>query len=128
MALDTSGSMDLDEVDDGVPLRSLLMAAAVEIDALSEAGRRLQPLIAQAVKANSSEQSIEDAQIIDHLVQHLYALSGFMTHLASATPAEVRVDLETAVAGLNLSDLKHRLLGGRRALEPEPTGEMDLFV
>ena len=128
MALDSCGPVDADEVDGGVPLRSLLMATTAEIDALSEASLRLQPLIAQAVAANSSEQSIEDAQLIDHLVQHLCALSGFITHLASATPADVRVDLEAAVTGLNLSDLKHRLLGGRRILEPEPAGELDLFA
>jgi len=128
MALDSCGPVDADEVDGGVPLRSLLMATTVEIDALSEASLRLQPLIAQAVAANSSEQSIEDAQIIDHFVQHLCALSGFITHLASATPADVRVDLEAAVTGLNLSDLKHRLLGGHRILEPEPAGELDLFA
>jgi hypothetical protein len=128
MALDTSNPMDLEDIDDRVPLRSLLVATAVEIDALSDAGRRLQPLIAWAVEAGSSERTIEDAQGIDHLLQHLCALSGFIMHLASATPSDVHVDLEGAAARLNLSDLKRRLLGGPSAPASEPAGDLELFA
>jgi hypothetical protein len=112
---------------DTASLRGLLVATATEIQALSRASHRLQPMIAQAMVAGALDESIEEAQIVDYLLQHLDELSAFVLGLAGQTPEAIHVNTGAAGAGLMLGDLKRRLLdepdataNGRDAGEYEP--------
>ncbi len=111
------------------PLSGLLEATACELEALSRAGHRLQPLIAQAMVAGALEESIEEAQIVDHLMQHLDALALFIQGLASQTPSDVHVDATAAGSQMVLSDLRKRLLGDPDAATMLQTtaGEVELL-
>jgi hypothetical protein len=112
-------------------LGGLIGAAANEVDALSEVAGRLHSVIVRHVSvADAHEQSIEDAQMIDYLTQHLEALALFLSRLSEATPKTVVVDAESARAGVALADLARRLMGevpsGLEAT-PRPAGDCELF-
>ncbi len=121
--------MDHLALQESAPLRALLEATAAELEALSRAGHRLQPLIAQAMVAGALEESIEEAQIVDYLLQHLDALSGFIQGLAAQTPDGIHVDASAAGADMLLSDLRRRLLHepGAAAILHRESGEVELL-
>ena len=101
---------------------------AGEVDALSVVADRLHNLIARHIsREDAPEQSIEDAQMIDYLTQHLEALGDFLTELSIATPANVMVDAETARAGVGLADLARRLMGETADEDAGPAGDCELF-
>ena len=122
-------SIDRLALQDTAPLRTLLAATASELEALSRAGHRLQPLIAQAMVAGALEESIEEAQIVDYLLQHLDALSSFIQGLAAQTPGDICVDAGAAGADMVLSDLRRRLLHepGGAAILHRDAGEVELL-
>jgi hypothetical protein len=111
------------------PLAQLLRAAADEMFLLSELGGPLHALIERQMGgAGLQERSIEDAQLIDFLVQHLEATGIFLRQLAAQTPEETMVEFERVRAMVPLADLARRLGG-----EPPPedssasSGDLDLF-
>lgn len=112
-------------------LGALLGTAATEVDALCDVAGRLHSLIARHIaQGNASEKSIEDAQMIDYLIQHLEALGDFLAQLSCATPTDVLVDAESARAGVGLADLARRLMGevaGEDAPVAGPPGDCELF-
>lgn len=65
----------------------------------------------------------EEAQRIDLLQQHLFALSAFISELSKGMPSSWRIDSRDALSRLNLSELKKRLArscdgdGGRESGE-----------
>ena len=111
-------------------LGELVGAAATEVDALSDVASRLHSLIARHIsREDAPEQSIEDAQMIDYLTQHLDALSGFLAQLSRAAPADVRVNAASARAGVGLADLARRLMGETSSEDAPagPAGDCELF-
>lgn len=111
-------------------LAALLATAAKEVDGLSDVAQRLHDLIARHIGGAGIEaQSIEDAQMIDYLVQHLEALGAFLDCLARETPEHLNVDATSARAGLRLADLARRLVGGGDGPDARstPSGDCELF-
>lgn len=112
-------------------LGALLGTAATEVDALSGVADRLHSLIARHIgREDAPEESIEDAQMIDYLTQHLEALGDFLAQLARVTPPEILVDAASARAGVGLADLARRLMGDvpdENAVPAGPAGECELF-
>ena len=112
------------------PLGALLGTAATEVDALSDVAGRLHSLIARHIsQGNASEKSIEDAQMIDYLIQHLEALGDFLAGLSCVTPADIMVNAERARAGVGLADLARRLMGevAGEGVPAGPAGDCELF-
>ncbi len=113
------------------PMSTLLESAASEMFSLSEIGGALHRLIAREMGTTRlNERSIEDAQLIDFLVQHLQAVGAFLRSLAAETPEEVAVDYAPLRDSVPLADLARRL-GGQLAEAHAPpaavAGELDLF-
>jgi hypothetical protein len=112
-------------------MSTLLESAASEMFSLSEIGLALHRLIAREMGTTRlNERSIEDAQLIDFLVQHLQAVGAFLRSLAAETPAEVAVDYAPLRDSMPLADLARRLGGQLEESEASPTvlsGELDLF-
>jgi hypothetical protein len=114
-------------LDAATPVARLLAAAAGELNALASLSQQLHELVErQHAAAGLSDACVEDAQIIDYLVQHLDALALFLTLVAEQAPNTVHVDAGRALAGLPLGDLARRL-GGGAAAAPAPTGDLELF-
>jgi hypothetical protein len=116
---------------DPTPMSALLESAASEVLSLSEIGLALHRLIAREMGTTRlNERSIEDAQLIDFLVQHLQAVGAFLRSLAAETPAEVAVDYAPLRDAMPLADLARRLGGQLAEAEAQPavvSGELDLF-
>jgi nitric oxide reductase activation protein len=116
---------------DPTPMSALLESAASEMFSLSEIGLALHRLIAREMGTTRlNERSIEDAQLIDFLVQHLQAVGAFLRSLAAETPVEVAVDYAPLRDSMPLADLARRLggqLAEAQALPPVVSGELDLF-
>jgi hypothetical protein len=119
-----------DQATSNAALGPLIGTAATEVDALSEVAGRLHSVIVRHIGVQDAhEQSIEDAQMIDYLTQHLEALGQFLSRLSHATPDDVRVDAESARAGVALADLARRLMGEApsETEAPRTTGDCELF-
>lgn len=109
-----------------VQLAELLKAAAAELTDLSRAGDRLHGLVERRMAAAPlAEGGIEDAQLIDFLVQHLETVGLFLRLLAAEAPA-TDIDYARLSARLPLADLASRL-GGGAAPPPAASGDLDLF-
>ncbi len=111
-------------------LGALIGTAAMEVDALSDVANRLHALIARHVaQPGAHEQSIEDAQMIDYLTQHLEALGEFLGRLSAATPPDVLVDAASARAGVRLAALARRLVGDTdpNTAPGQDPGDCELF-
>ena len=125
----TSAAANLSEFpSQQTPLTTLLGSASDEMFVLSGLGGRLHELVErQSALAPLHDRSIEDAQLIDFLVQHLEAVGIFLRLLAENAPAGASIDFEALRHRLPLADLARRL-GGERAFEMEaPSGDLDLF-
>ena len=108
-------------------MRTLIEAAGAELTALAREGHRLQTLIGDHVAAlGSSEGAVEDAQLLDVLLQHHEALAEVLKRLAAEVPATTEVRLDTVLGPLRLSGLADRLAG---AEEPhaKTSGELEMF-
>lgn len=111
------------------PLAQLLRAAADEMFLLAELGQPLHALIERQMGgAGLQERSIEDAQLIDFLVQHLEATGIFLRLLAAQAPEEATVDFDSVRDRVPLADLARRL-GGESPMEDPAaaSGDLDLF-
>lgn len=119
---------DLSEAPDRTAsLRTLIAAAGCELLALAREGHRLQALIgAHVAAAGSNERAVEDAQMLDVLLQHHEALAEVLTKLAAEIPSTAEVDLEPVLGSLRLSGLADRLAGTRGAFSESP-GELEVF-
>ena len=108
-------------------LDTLLSSAADEMASLSEMSHGLHDLVArQMASGHAHDQSIEEAQAIDLLVQHLDTIGAFLRLLANETPPGVAIDFARLRNQLPLAGLAGRL-GGDTAAEDAACGELDLF-
>lgn len=110
-------------------LVDLLRAAADEMFQLSEIGQPLHALIERQMGGSDlQDRSIEDAQLIDFLVQHLQATGIFLRGLAEQTAEDAVVDFERVRVTVPLADLARRL-GGEAPVEDSSatSGDLDLF-
>jgi hypothetical protein len=111
------------------PMVALLRAAADEMFSLSEIGQPLHALIERQMGGyDLQEKSIEDAQLIDFLVQHLQATGTFLRQLAEQTSEDAMIDFDRVRTKVPLADLARRL-GGEAPSEGPPggSGDLDLF-
>ncbi len=113
---------------DRMALRRLIGAVAREIDSLAEQGHRLQVMIgAHVAAAGAAEQAVEDAQLIDHLLQHFSGLGEVLRRAAEHTPAAVDVEIAAVLRGLRLDGLGRRLAGAGRLDGRNCSGELELL-
>ena len=130
-AQSSSALVTAPSLGDPTPMSMLLESAASEMFSLSEIGGALHRLIAREMGTTRlNERSIEDAQLIDFLVQHLQAVGAFLRSLAAETPIDVAVDYAPLRDSVPLADLARRLGGQLAEAEAGPVvvaGELDLF-
>ena len=108
-------------------LRTLIAAAGCELMALAREGHRLQAMIGEHVAAlGSSETAVEDAQLLDVLLQHHEALAEVLARLSEEIPATAKVDLEPVLGSLRLSGLADRLAGAEGS-SAGSSGELEAF-
>ncbi len=110
------------------PLKALVAAAGSELHALCREGHRLQALIGSHVAAAgvAQEQAIEDAQMLDRLVQHQQALAEVLRRLAELIPQDLEIELDAVLGPLRLSGLAGRL-AGLGAAGANLSGELELL-
>ena len=108
-------------------LRTMIAAAGGELLALAREGHRLQAMIGAHVAAlGANEKTMEDAQLLDVLLQHHEALAEVLTRLAEEIPSEAEVDLEPVLGSLRLSGLADRLAGAEGSFAGA-AGELEVF-
>lgn len=108
-------------------LRALIAAAGSELMALAKEGHRLQELIGAHVAAHSSrEEAVEDAQLLDVLLQHHEALAEVLHRLAEQTPPATVVKLDAVLGPVPLAGLADRLAGAERELT-KASGELEVL-
>jgi hypothetical protein len=94
---------------------------------LAQEGHRLQELIGAHVAAlGSSEGAVEDAQLLDVLLQHHEALAEVLKRLAAEIPASAEVKLEAVLGPLRLSGLADRLAGAE-ARHAKTSGDLEML-
>ena len=109
-------------------LDELISATAREIGRLAVLGHRLQALISGHVAAAGQiEGAVEDAQMLDYLIQHLEGVEQFLDRLAATAPRGCHVDVSSISAGLALGALSRRLAGGAGPDGADDAGEMELL-
>lgn len=95
-------------------LRELLDAAALELRHAYERGLRLEEAILALMSRNTSGESFDlsELQHLDMVLQHVSAVSAFLSALARSQSAASPVGgLEAALACVTLNDVRQRLLG-----------------
>ncbi|OYX34942.1 MAG: hypothetical protein B7Y99_04785 [Caulobacterales bacterium 32-69-10] len=116
--------------DTTTTVAALLRSTAQEMASLSDMSNRLHDLVARQMGAAViHEQSVEEAQSIDLLVQHLETIGRFLHLLADEVPSSLAVDFSPIRDRLPLAALADRLGGeaGRRRLDDGDPGDLDLF-
>jgi hypothetical protein len=108
-------------------LRTVIEAASAELLSLASEVHRLQALIGDHVAAlGSREGAVEDAQLLDVLLQHHEALSEVLKRLAAEVPDSAEVRLDTVLGPLRLSGLADRLAGAETT-HAKTSGELEMF-
>lgn len=119
--------------DLGVPMADVLRAVASELADLGDSADSLQGLFGQLMRERPgalNREALEDAQALDSLVQRLGAVSTFLSELASAVGADMRVDTRGAADLLLLAAVAQRLSRPDavvRVAPPHDEGHCDFF-
>ena len=110
------------------PVAEPLGVAAMELFDLARLADRLEILVAELASRGVSADPVlmMECQIADMLSQRLIGLGAFLAALATAVPADARVDVGVAVRGLALSD-QARCLAALSPQDPATDGELTLF-
>lgn len=111
-----------------IALSDALSRAATELRRMETQGRALEDRVGAHVTAGT--QTIQDLHValqgLDHMVQSLDAVAGYLDRLAQGAPPQLRVDIDHAVAAIRLRDLSNALAGHTPA-ERVRSGDVDLF-
>lgn len=119
----------MDEREHWMPLRDILSTIGSECCELGECVDRLQHTLSPAlVRLGLDERSHQDLQSLDAISQRLAALTAYVRELGKLLPAELNVDVNSAVEMVSLSELQRRLRGLPAPLGPvHSAGELELF-
>jgi len=94
-------------------LGDVLAAAADELRHAYERGLRLEEAILRLLARNPSSdgQELNELQHLDLVLQHVSAVSAFLSALAVTQSATAASGFENALACVTLSDVRQRMLG-----------------
>lgn len=107
----------------GTPLVGILLRIGTELEKAAVSVDNLHSLVEATVKvAGPNETLIREAQTIDMLQQHLFALAGFVSELSETMPDSWRVESADAFSKVKLSKLRERL----SHIRAEETGDCDI--
>lgn len=106
----------------GRPLVDILLRIGVELEEAAASVDDLHGLVEATVKLGGmNETFLREAQTIDMLQQHLYALAAFVCELSESMPESWRVESGSAMDKVKLSRLRERL----SHIRPDETANKD---
>ena len=112
------------------PLVDILLRIGVELEEAAVSVEDLHALVEAAVKAGGmNETFLREAQTIDMLQQHLYALASFVSELSELMPESWRVESGSAMNKVKLSGLRERLshIRPEETVNDDNAGDLQLF-
>ncbi|CAJ0853147.1 hypothetical protein AMST5_00618 [freshwater sediment metagenome] len=112
------------------PLVDILLRIGVELEEAAVSVEDLHALVEAAVKAGGmNETFLREAQTIDMLQQHLYALASFVSELSESMPESWRVESGSAMNKVKLSGLRERLshIRPEETVNDDNAGDLQLF-
>ena len=89
----------------------------------------LAPSIALDSSIGLNDRQLREAQTIDMLQQHLYALASFVSELSESMPESWRVESGSAMNKVKLSGLRERLshIRPEETVNDDNAGDLQLF-
>ncbi len=92
----------------------LFQRLALELDALSEMGARIERSVCSGVLTGSlDDECVREMQQLDQLLQQIAALRGFVAVVGDEQMGETRISINAALGMVPLAQMKARLGAGR---------------
>ncbi|MGJ0508704.1 MAG: hypothetical protein ACR652_16580 [Methylocystis sp.] len=112
------------------PLVEILVRISVELEEAAASVDDLHALVDATVKCGGTNETfLHQAQTIDILQQHLFALAAFVSELSETTPESWRVESGDAISKVKLSKLRERLshIRAGESHDPHGSGDFQMF-
>ncbi len=112
------------------PLREVLVRIGAELADAAGSVDDLHALVEATVKnGDTTDIFLRQAQTIDILQQHLFALAGFITQLSETIPFYWEIESGGAMNNVKLSRLRERLsrMCESESLEHHTSGDLHMF-
>lgn len=114
----------------GRPLVEILIRIGAELEEAAASVEDLHALVdATVTGGGTTDTFLRQAQTIDIVQQHLFALAAFIAELSETTPASWRVESADAMSKVKLSRLRERLsqICSSDAEEHHVSGDCQMF-
>lgn len=112
------------------PLGEVLVRIGAELEDAAGSVEDLHALVEATVKnGGTNDIFLRQAQTIDILQQHLFALADFVSQLSEGIPASWKIESSDAMSNVKLSRLRERLtqICGGDSLESQVSGDLHMF-
>lgn len=112
------------------PLGEVLVRIGAELEDAAGSVEDLHALVEASVQnGGTTDIFLRQAQTIDILQQHLFALAGFVNQVSEAIPPSWRIESDDAMRNLKLSRLRDRLdrICASETSDQQISGELHMF-